>query len=145
MKKTLTIDLNFELTFGNVPAVNDFDIVVVNNLSEFSVGGVALPLSNGNPGKLVQLFFLNTLLNTDAAEHVITHEIGHTLGLRHTDWFDRNEAPGASEPAEPFGANHIPSTPTGFDPNSIMRACFNQNQVIGEFSNTDITALEYLY
>ncbi|MEL6590372.1 MAG: M57 family metalloprotease, partial [Bacteroidota bacterium] len=42
------------------------------------------------------------------------------------------------------GAVHIPGTPTGFDANSIMLACFNSSED-GEFGPFDRVALEYLY
>ncbi|MEM6801987.1 MAG: M57 family metalloprotease, partial [Bacteroidota bacterium] len=42
------------------------------------------------------------------------------------------------------GANHIPGTPTGFDSNSIMLACFGSNED-GEFGNFDRVALEFMY
>jgi hypothetical protein len=57
-----------------------------------------------------------------------THELGHSIGLRHTNWFDRN-SDGFSDISNPDdyegigpGLNHISSTPMGLDPNSIMNA-----------------------
>ena len=76
----------------------------------------------------------------------MTHEIGHCLGLRHTDYFNRSLScgSGGNEGDGGVGANHIPGTPTGFDANSIMLACFSSSED-GEFGPFDIKALEYLY
>jgi hypothetical protein len=72
------------------------------------------------------------------------HEIGHTLGMRHTDWFSRQSCGQSGESAGSDGAVHIPGTRTGFDSTSIMLACFGANED-GEFNSNDITAFRYLY
>ncbi len=137
----LNMGLSFSLTFA---ASTNADIVV------YRVGGAAggssgFP-SGGNPYKWVQIFSQTNNYSTDVNEHVMTHEIGHCLGLRHTDWFNRSLScgSGGSEGTAGVGAIHIPGTPTGFDANSVMLACFSSNED-GEFGNYDRVALEYLY
>ena len=75
----------------------------------------------------------------------MTHEIGHCLGLRHTDYFSRASCgQNTNEGSAGVGAIHIPGTPTGIDWNSVMLACFSSNED-GEFGFYDEVALEFLY
>jgi hypothetical protein len=85
----------------------------------------------------------------DINEHIITHELGHTLGLRHTDYYDRSIScePRYSgvEGAEDVGVIHIPGTPTTAVWNgSVMNACPHIDNT-GEFTSADINALNILY
>lgn len=73
------------------------------------------------------------------------HEIGHCIGLRHTDWFSRQSCgSNQSEGTAGVGAVLIPGTPSGYDATSYMRACFSGSET-GAFNSNDITALNYLY
>jgi len=137
----LNIGLSFTLTFGT--NYNSYDIVVYQTTNG-QAGGVAGFPSNGNPYKYVQIYNGMEQYSVDTNEHVMTHEIGHTLGMRHTDWFSRQSCGQSGESAGSDGAVHIPGTPTGFDSTSIMLACFGANED-GEFNNNDRTAFEYLY
>jgi hypothetical protein len=110
------------------------------------VGGSAGFPSGGNPYPLVYLGSGLNNYSTDISEHVATHEMGHCIGFRHTDYFNRAYScgSGGNEGSAGVGAVHIPGTPTGYDANSIMNSCFSLAST-GEFSNFDITALNYLY
>jgi hypothetical protein len=137
----LNMGLSFTLTFA---ANTNADIVVYRVGG--SAGGVAGFPSGGSPYKWVQIFSQTNNYSTDVNEHVITHEIGHCLGLRHTDYFNRSLScgSGGNEGDGGYGAVHIPGTPTGYDANSIMLSCFSSSEN-GEFGSFDVTALEYLY
>ncbi|MDT0642213.1 M57 family metalloprotease [Zunongwangia sp. F363] len=137
----LNIGLNFTLTFGT--NYQPYDIVVYQN-SNGEAGGVAGFPSNGNPYKYVQIFSGMEGYSTATNEHVLTHEVGHSVGLRHTDWFSRQSCGQSGESASPDGAVHIPNTPTGYDANSVMLACFSANED-GNFGYYDEVALNYLY
>jgi hypothetical protein len=83
----------------------------------------------------------------DVNEHVITHEIGHTIGFRHSDYYNRaiSCGTGGNEGDGGVGAIFIPGTPsTATVGGSIMNACFRSTET-GEWTNSDITALNYLY
>ena len=139
----LGLDITFVLTFG---ASNDADMVVYRNASGGYYAQAGFP-SGGNPYKWNWLGNNVSSYGVTVTKHVIMHEIGHSLGMRHTDWFDRSIggcAP-SSEAAEPYGANHIPGTSAGATFNgSVMNACYNAN-VSGQWSADDRTAFQYLY
>ncbi len=137
----LSIGLNFTLSFGT--NYSPYDIVVFQE-SNGQAGGIAGFPSNGNPYKWVTIYSGMESYSTSTNEHVITHEIGHSLGLRHTDWFSRQSCGQSGEPADPDGAVYIPGTPEGYDSNSLMLACFSANES-GNFGYYDEVALEYLY
>ncbi|THH41410.1 M57 family metalloprotease [Neolewinella litorea] len=131
----------FTLTFG---ATTNADIVVYRNESNNGAGGVAGFPSGGQPYKWVEIYNGMENYDTNVNEHVMTHEIGHAMGLRHTDWFSRESCGQSGESAGSDGAVHIPGTPTGFDANSVMLSCFSSGED-GEFGYYDRVALEYLY
>lgn len=112
---------------------------VVGGSSGFPSGG--LPFSTINIGDGLATFSIDTI------EHVITHEIGHAIGFRHSDFFNRSIScgTGGNEGDAGVGAIHIPGTPTDATVGgSIMNSCFRTVET-GEFTSSDVTALTTLY
>ncbi len=123
------------------------DATIDANLDN-SGGGVAGFPSGGQP---YHEFFVGSGLASSygvpVAEHVITHELGHCIGFRHTDYFDRSIScgSGGNEGDGGVGAIHIPGTPTGASSGgSVMNACFSASST-GDWTTGDVTALDCLY
>jgi len=111
------------------------------------VGGSAGFPSGGNPYGTINIGTGLQSYSTDVNEHVITHELGHTIGLRHSDYYDRSIScgSGGNEGSAGVGAILIPGTPsTAKVGGSVMNSCFRSTES-GEFTNTDKTAFQTLY
>jgi hypothetical protein len=110
-------------------------------------GGVAGFPSNGNPFGQMTIGGQLSQYGVDVIEHVITHEIGHTIGFRHSDYYNRaiSCGSGGNEGDAGVGAIHIPGTPTTASTGgSIMNSCFRTVET-GEFTSSDLTALNAMY
>jgi uncharacterized protein YjaZ len=53
-------------------------------------GGSSGYPSGGLPYRTINIGTGLRSYSVDVNEHVITHELGHTTGLRHTDYYDRS-------------------------------------------------------
>lgn len=146
---------NLEISFQRVTSSNNADIVMTR-LSKRDerrgvLGSAGFPTSNGDPyGEIKMSGVLESSygLSTEGIATIIAHEMGHCIGFRHTDYFDRSISCGGSPSNEGdagIGANHIPGTPTGASLNaqSWMLACTDGSD--RPFNNDDRTALDYLY
>ncbi len=111
------------------------------------VGGSAGFPSGGMPYHTINIGGGLASYSVDVIEHVITHEIGHTIGFRHSDYYNRSIScgSGGDEGDAGVGAIHIPGTPTtATTGGSLMNSCFSSFES-GEFTASDITALRALY
>ena len=140
--------LGLTFTMVRVPFNESADITVWRS-EEFDRWGVAqypksrliFPVRPGGYVKLAASLFDQ---DDNFIEHVVTHELGHTVGLRHTDWYDRSLSCGGTPRKDTGGSFiRIPGTPK-YDPSSVMRSCTNGN-LDGEFSFNDRQALREIY
>ena len=77
----------------------------------------------------------------------MAHELGHCIGLRHTDYMNRSfscTGRSVNEGAGDSGAVNIPGTPAVSDNGSWMLACIKANEN-RPFNDNDKIALRYLY
>ncbi len=145
---------NLEITFQRVNSSNNADIVItrLNFFLEFFgvLGSAGFPTAGGDPfnqislnGRLTRLGF-----DTGGIATIVSHEMGHCIGFRHTDFFDRSISCGGSTSNEGdggVGANLIPGTPSGatLEDGSWMLACSDGGD--RPFNPDDKTALDFLY
>ena len=120
----------------------------INAKTTSGTGGSAGFPSGGKPYGTINIGVGLQNYSVDVSEHVITHELGHCIGFRHSDYYDRSISCGggySNEGQSTVGAIHIPGTPTDAKVGgSIMNACFRSTES-GEWSASDKTALGYLY
>ncbi|QSE98842.1 M57 family metalloprotease [Fulvivirga lutea] len=146
---------NLTISFQRVTSASGADIVMTRlskrDERQGVLGSAGFP-TNCNPyGEIKMSGVLESSygLSTNGIATIIAHEMGHCIGFRHTDFFDRSISCGggtANEGAGSIGANHIPGTPTGADlqgAGSWMLACTDGGN--RPFTNADKTALDYLY
>jgi hypothetical protein len=113
-------------------------------------GGVSGFPSGGRPFNAINIGsgLQASTFPTATVTHVITHELGHTVGFRHSDFFNRSISCGGAATNEGdggVGAILIPGTPSGATVGgSVMNSCFRQNET-GRFTSTDVTALNAVY
>lgn len=146
---------NLEITFTRVSSSSGADIVM-SRLSKRDerrgvLGSAGFPSASGDPyGQIKMSGILESSygLSTEGIATIIAHEMGHCIGFRHTDYFDRSISCGGSptnEGSSGVGAIHIPGTPTGASASakSWMLSCTDGGD--RPFNNDDRTALDYLY
>ncbi|MCB0647042.1 MAG: hypothetical protein KDC49_10290 [Saprospiraceae bacterium] len=146
---------NLEISFQRVTSSAGADIVMTRlakgDERRGILGSAGFPTAGGDPyGEIKMSGILESSygLSTEGIATIIAHEMGHCIGLRHTDYFNRAISCGGSASNEGdggVGANHIPGTPTGATLNaqSYMLSCTDGSD--RPFNNDDRTALGYLY
>jgi len=134
--------------------INFLRVTSSPNITVYDVSGVSYIASAGFPsgGNPYSQILFNTaysgwVANTLAS--VLAHEMGHCIGMRHTDLACREYSCGGghvNEGSAGVGAIWIPGTPTACnaDPTSWMLACIG-NGVNRPFNANDQVALNYLY
>lgn len=135
---------HLQLTFQRVASGGNINVRVVNGGPYIASSGFptsSSPYPEVKFNRQYQNWNLNTLVS------VMTHEWGHCIGFRHTDYADRSYSCGGSasnEGASSVGAVQIPGTPSGPDAGSFMLACIG-SQTNRPFNSNDVIALNWLY
>jgi hypothetical protein len=137
--------LGLTITFSRV--TSGANISIVNGSGSF-LASAGFPTSSGNPYN--QVILNNSAVSgqpQNTVASILAHEIGHCIGFRHTDYFNRSISCGGSavnEGSAGVGAINIPGTPTGTSANSWMLSCIGSGQN-RPFNSADVIALNYLY
>jgi len=116
------------------------DISVSTTCTSSNIAASASFPSSGNPGGtvLVNTCFGYSIGYSERLRNVV-HELGHTIGFRHTNYTQQGETAGSD------GAVQITGTPTsGGDNSSVMNGGTALNSWIG-FSTNDQKAVRTLY
>jgi hypothetical protein len=135
--------LNFVLVRGSAPDCN----ATITAQTTGGTGGSAGFPSGGLPYNTINIGTGLDKYSVDVNEHVITHELGHCIGFRHSDYYNRSIScgSGGDEGQSTVGAIHIAGTPTtAVVGGSVMNSCFRSTEN-GEWTSSDITALNALY
>ncbi len=120
------------------------DILFEENYAGSGIAMSEFP-SNGKPGKNIRINRDYRSLDIRMKNYVMVHELGHALGLRHTDWNRSGEGETDINGNRTENGIQIPGTSgnaTGGDPQSVMNA---QAGFWEGFSPNDIKAIQYLY
>jgi hypothetical protein len=140
------------ITFQRVTSGADITVVAYSQNSN-TLGSAGFPTSGGAPYSEIKMntYHYSTATGTTNINYIgtiIAHEMGHCIGMRHTDYMSRRYSCGSGgnegQSSTGVGAVHIPGTPTKGDPNSWMLACIGSN-VNRPFNSNDKIALAYLY
>jgi hypothetical protein len=138
------LTFHMQRTSGNAAGCN---ALISIKLSGPTGGSSGFP-SGGLPFNSIQIGRGLSSFQTSTVTHVITHELGHCVGFRHSDFFDRSISCGGQPTNEGdggVGAILIPGTPSGATVGgSVMNSCFRTVEA-GVFTSTDKTALNALY
>ncbi|MGY3088121.1 Zn-dependent protease with chaperone function [Hymenobacter sp. UYAg731] len=137
------------VTFRRISTTGaDLPVKYSSNLGTGVLGQSGGFPSGGNPAPGFTLVpnVINSS-NTNYIATIMAHEMGHCIGMRHTDYYNRAISCGGSasnEGASSVGAILIPGTPSTAESNSWMLACVG-NGVNRPFTANDLTALNYIY
>ena len=131
--------IRFQRITSGTPTIR---IINDETLPSGVLGSAGFPTSSGNPFGTVRMkpstFGRSPSLGYVAT--VLTHEVGHCIGFRHTDYFAR-VCGGGNEGSAGIGAILIPGTPSTIDRASFMISCTGGNVPFSSFDNIALDAL----
>lgn len=143
---------NLQITFSRVTSGGNIVLTKSNRNAQY-LASSGFPSSGGAPYNSVivnSTYLENNAWDNNSVTSILAHEVGHCIGFRHTDYYNRAISCGgavANEGASTVGAILIPGTPGTANPSSdpsFMLACIGKN-VNRPFTSNDIVALNYLY
>jgi predicted Zn-dependent protease len=145
--------LGLQFTLQRVSSGGNVDIVGFNEGPSggyITLGSSGFPDAAGNPYPQIKMNTNEQAYGPNPNQGYITsvlqHELGHCIGFRHTDYFNRALSCGGHKSNERdggVGAILIDGTPSGFDSESFMLACSSGTD--RTFNTNDIVALNKLY
>lgn len=140
--------LNLDIKFRRVSGWGSISFKPNYGIRDGTLAFAGFPGADGNPYREININ-MNFLKSYSAIQWgiILQHELGHCVGLRHTDYMDRSYSCGGiaiNEGIAVVGAVQIPGTPSTPNARSIMLACYNGDPGLG-FNPNDIIALRYLY
>lgn len=127
-------------------------IVKSGSLGHGEMALADLPASNSSPGAQIKVKeeAAGKDIDPKKLQHVLMHELGHAIGLAHTDWDTRWSCPDRIPEAAKESVNYetddgdILATPS-CDPGSVMNACPVPGASESEFSEWDVFAIDCVF
>lgn len=92
--------------------------VIFEDMPVTTLGSASWPYqatTGGGPGPIIRINTDHLAITDSRKDRLLTHELGHTIGFRHTDWQAQGES------ATGLGAVTVPGT-SGSDSGSVMNA-----------------------
>ena len=137
--------LNYNVKFNVITAANNTEPNGYVHIYREALHGMLLeparaqlPLSSGTHGKYVWVnsVYLGKSLTSSAKKFAMAHELGHIIGLLHTD---TSEGTAVYNTISCYGSTNYT------DPNSVFKSTIPYNQSWNGFTTCDKTVLNYYW
>jgi hypothetical protein len=140
--------LNLLIKFSRVTTGGNIVLTAAPSSSSF-LASAGFPMDNGQPWNAIKVNVILNSWNANTKASILAHEMGHCIGMRHTDFYNRAISCGGAYTNEGdggIGFKYIPGTPNtaSWAGASWMLACINDG-MNRPFTSSDRIALNYLY